>query len=168
MSQNPQLSVDAVYVLSVKKFKDRIEHIANETRRVGINFEFIFTHDADEIDPDVDKHFFGDCPILAKPQRSLVLKHIEAWKYCVDRGHKRILVLEDDVIFHDSFISKMGKLCVDLDPISSYLVYLGGADTKVPPEYFLATGLIIKNPIATTDGYITDYSACKKKIKLDS
>lgn len=164
MSSNPQLNIDAVYVLSVQKFKDRIKHIENESRRIGINFEFIFKHDADKIEADIDSHFFGESPILAKPQRSLVLKHIEAWKYCLDNGHKRILVLEDDVIFHDLFMSKIRNLCAELEPLSSYLVYLGGADTKVPPEYFLATSSIIKNPIATTDGYITDYSACKKRL----
>ncbi len=164
MNQHYQLNIDAVYVLSVKKFKDRIQHIEKETNRIGLNYEFIFEHDADEIDLDLDVKYFSANPMLAKPQRSLVLKHIEAWKHCVSKRQSRVLILEDDVILHDAFIKKVNVVCQELDSISDYLVYLGGADTKVPPQYFLEKSPIIANPIATTDGYITDLSACEKRL----
>jgi glycosyl transferase family 25 len=164
MSQSYPFNIDAVYVLSVKKFKDRIQHIEKQTNRIGLNFEFIFEHDANEINLDLDVNYFGDNTTLANPQRSLVLKHIEAWKNCVSRRQSRVLILEDDVIFHHAFVKKVDRICQELDILSDYLVYLGGADTKVPPQYFLATGPIIANPIATTDGYITDLSACEKRL----
>ena len=40
--------VDAVFVLSVKSFRDRIAHIQSELSHQGIAFEWIFEHDADE------------------------------------------------------------------------------------------------------------------------
>ena len=41
--------IDAVYVLSVKTFSQRIAHIKGELERHGIPFEFVFEHDASEI-----------------------------------------------------------------------------------------------------------------------
>jgi glycosyl transferase family 25 len=157
--------IDAVYVLSVKKFTDRITHIQNEMAKHQISFEFIFEYDLGEIDPLLEKNIFGSQPHIEGPQRSLVLKHISAWKKCVENHYKTILVFEDDVILHQFFNQEIDLVMKDIakkDP--SYLIFLGGADTRVPKEYFLSKEKVIKNPIATADGYVTDYSACKKRL----
>ncbi len=44
-------NIDAVYVLSVKKFTDRISHIQQELAKHQISFEFIFAYDLGSIDP---------------------------------------------------------------------------------------------------------------------
>ena len=99
MKSNFQLNIDAVYVLSVKKFKDRIQHIQKQAERLGIEFEFIFQHDADEINPDIDHYYFGENPTLAKPQRSLVLKHIESWKCCKEKATREFWCLKTMLFF---------------------------------------------------------------------
>jgi glycosyl transferase, family 25 len=157
--------IDAVYVLSVKKFTDRIAHIEKELANQSIAFEFIFEHDLGSIDPLLEEKTFGSHPKIEPPQRSLVLKHISAWKKCVENKYNNILVFEDDVILHQFFNQEIDLVMKDIakkDP--SYLIFLGGADTRVPKEYFLSKEKVIKNPIATADGYITDYSACYKRL----
>ncbi len=47
--------IDAVYVLTVKKFTDRIAHIQNELAKFHISFEFIFEYDLGSIDPLLEK-----------------------------------------------------------------------------------------------------------------
>jgi glycosyl transferase family 25 len=157
--------IDAVYVLSVKKFTDRITHIQNELAKHHISFEFIFEYDLDSIDPLLEKKTFGAQPNIEPPQRSLVLKHISAWKKCLENNYKNILVFEDDVILHQFFNQEIDLVMKDIarkDP--SYLIFLGGADTRVPKEYFLSKERVIKNSIATADGYITDNAACQKRL----
>lgn len=157
--------IDAVYVLSVKKFTDRIAHIQNEMAKHQISFEFIFEYDLGEIDPQLEKNTFGSQPLIEGPQRSLVLKHISAWKKCVENNFKNILVFEDDVILYQFFNQEIDLVMKDIakkDP--SYLIFLGGADTRVPKEYFLRKEKVIKNLIATADGYITDHTACQKRL----
>jgi glycosyl transferase, family 25 len=158
-------NIDAVYVLSVKKFADRIAHIQNELAKHHISFEFIFEYDLGSIDPLLEKKTFGPQPNIEPPQRSLVLKHISAWQKCVENQYKNILVFEDDVILHQFFNQEIDLVMKDIakkDP--SYLIFLGGADTRVPKEYFLSKEKIVKNPIATADGYITDHAACQKRL----
>ncbi len=157
--------IDAVYVLSVKKFTDRISHIQSELAKHQISFEFIFEYDLGSIDPLLEQKTFGIQPNIEPPQQSLVLKHITAWKKCVENNFKNILVFEDDVILHQFFNQEVNLVMKDIaqkDP--SYLIFLGGADTRVPKEYFLSKEKVIKNPIATADGYITDYLACQKRL----
>lgn len=157
--------IDAVYVLSVRKFTDRISHIEKELAKQSISFEFIFEHDLGSIDPQLEEKIFGSQPNIESPQRSLVLKHISAWKKCVENKCNNILVFEDDVILDKSFGQEIKLIMDDITKKDkSYLVFLGGADTRVPKEYFLSKEKIIVNPIATADGYITDNAACQKRL----
>ena len=140
--------IDAVYVLSVKKFTDRIAHIQNELARHHISFEFIFEYDLGSIDPLLEKKTFGPKPKIEPPQRSLILKHISAWQKCVEKQFKNILVFEDDVILHQFFNQEIDVVMKDVTKKEpSYLIFLGGADTRVPKEYFLSKEKIIKNPM---------------------
>ncbi len=158
-------NIDAVYVLSVKEFTDRVAHIEKELAKQSISFEFIFEHDLGSIDAILEEKTFGSQPKIEPPQRSLVLKHISAWKKCVENKYNNILVFEDDVILHQSFGQEIKLIMDDVaKKDKSYLIFLGGADTRVPKEYFLSKEKIITNPIATADGYITDYAACQKRL----
>ena len=96
-SQTVNQRVDAVFVLSVKSFHDRIRHIEAELQRHGIAFEWIFEHDADELTPGQIDAVFAPSD-MKRGHQSLVLKHIETWKRCVERGYRRVLVFEDDAV----------------------------------------------------------------------
>ena len=94
--------VDAVFVLSVRSFHDRIGHIEAGLRSHSIAFEWIFEHDAAELDPELIAATFASSD-MGPPRRSLVLKHIETWKRCVARGYRRVLVFEDDAMLERNF-----------------------------------------------------------------
>ena len=159
------LSVDAVYVLSVRSFTDRATHIHKQLEKHNIPFEFIYAHDIPEIKSEDLYTFFPSECTMGLPQKSLVLKHLEAWKHCIKHKYRRILILEDDVILHANFSKKLNFALGALDKLNAgYLLFLGGADTRVPREYFLEKGPIFKNPIATADGYVTDITACERRV----
>ena len=80
---------------------------------------------------------FGNAS-LPLPHKSLVLKHIQAWRLACERGHRRILVFEDDVILRNNFVDLLQRGLVAANTLEpGWLLYLGGADAKVPDSFFL-------------------------------
>src|SRR3979490_3625093 len=80
-----ELAIDAVFVLSVKSFAERIAHVRRELERFGIAFEFVFDFDAAELDDaTIQRHFAAGPPM--RKQMSLTLKHLQAWRLPGARG----------------------------------------------------------------------------------
>jgi glycosyl transferase, family 25 len=156
--------VDGVYVLTVKTFAQRIAHAREALARHGIAFEFVLEHDVPELDAALLRERF--LPSGMTPgQQSLALKHIAAWRRGLERGQRRILVFEDDVLLAADFSSRFDGAMRAADRLApGWLVFLGGADTKVPDRYFLAEGPLVPLPIATAEGYVTDLSAIEKRL----
>lgn len=156
------MHVDAVYVTSVRSFHDRRAHVARELQRHGIRFEFI-----DEFDPGDLKEsagLFARCGLEA-PHKSLILKHLRAWQLACERRERRILVFEDDALLHRRFVPKLNEaLAAARELPEGWLIYLGGADTKVPASFFRHRGPLIPQPIATAEAYVTDLEACRRRV----
>jgi glycosyl transferase family 25 len=122
--------VDAVYVLSVRTFDDRIAHIRRELARHGIGFEFIFDHDANAIPDALIARVFAPSD-LKRAHQSLVLKHIETWRRCVEKGLQRVLVFEDDAVLDDDFAEGFALAVAEATALGGpWLVYLGRGDNR--------------------------------------
>lgn len=166
MDIKDSLCIDKVYVLSVKSFSDRITHIKNELTKHNLEFEFIFDYDIDEINlPDFSKKNVLIEDNLQNAHKSLLLKHIKAWENCVQNNYKNILILEDDVLLDKNFSNTLKKIIHRSSYLTpGYLIFLSGRDTRVPKEFLLSNDLLFRHPIATADGYITDFHACIKRL----
>jgi glycosyl transferase family 25 len=161
----PPLGVDAVYVLSVRKFHDRIFHIEQELKKHDIDFEFIFEHDVEQLDPKVLENTFHPNTTLGLAHQSLVLKHITAWQRCLQNNYKNILVFEDDVVLDLYFKQKLSTILAFIQGYPpSYLIFLGGASAKVPSSFFLEKAPIFMHPIDTAEGYVTDNLAVQRRL----
>jgi glycosyl transferase family 25 len=155
--------VDAVYVLTVKTFAERIAHMRGELGRHGIEFRFVLEHDADELGPRELAQFAPSR--MRAAHQSLVLKHVAAWRDALERGHRRVLVLEDDAVLARDFEKRLDAAMQAADALPpGWLVYLGGADAKVPDAYFLSPGPLVPLAIATTEGYVTDAEAMRRRL----
>lgn len=151
-------------MLTVRSFHDRIAHIKEQLKRQGIQFEFIFKHDAEQLEAATIEHYFAASD-LKDQHKSLVLKHIETWRIAVARGLDRILVFEDDVILADNFVPKLIKAIEATNCIEpGYLIFLSGGNTKVPFDYFLSNETLFPHPIATAEGYVTDITAIQRRL----
>jgi glycosyl transferase family 25 len=156
--------VDAVYVLTVKTFAERIAHIRRELGRHAIEFSFVLEHDADELQAETVEAMFAPSR-MRRAQQSLVLKHLSAWREALARQHRRILVFEDDAVLARDFAPRFDLAMQAAERLApGWLVYLGGADTKVPDRYFLSPGPLIALPIATAEGYATDAEAMRRRL----
>ena len=162
MINNINQKVDRVYVVSVKSYSERINHIKNEMNRHRIDFHFVFNNDADELSEDITCKFDKN---LSLPQISLIMKNIEVWNDAIMNNFQNILVFEDDAILTKNFVTDLVSIINDVKKIKpGYLVFLGGADTKVPFNKIKTNKNIFKHPIATAEGYLTDLMACKKRV----
>jgi O-antigen ligase len=158
--------VDAVFVLSVKTFHDRIRHIESELGRHGVAFEWIFEHDADELtQPQIDAVFAPSD--MKRGHQSLVLKHIETWKRCVERGYRRVLVFEDDAVLARDFERVFVQAMDEADAVDRpYMVYLGCGDNKYAanarrsPTMLLAPGI----ELPATDATVLDRRAAELRL----
>ncbi len=156
-------AIDAVFVLSVKTFADRIAHVTRELGRFGIPFEFIFEFDAAELDEaTILQHFVAGSPM--KKQASLTLKHLQAWRLACTRGARRIMVFEDDVVLHLEFHARLAAAMRAADALApGWHIFLGGADAKVPDAFFLHPGPLVPLASTTADGYVSDLEACRRR-----
>ncbi len=156
--------VDMVYVLSVKTFSRRIAHIEDEMRKHNINFQFVFVYDIPEIDTQILNKSFAESA-MTMAQKSLVLKHIHAWQDAELNKYKRILIFEDDVILHSNFNSYFAAIATAINNLpADFLIFLGGADSKVPDSFLLSNETLVELPIATTEAYITDLPAIQRRL----
>jgi glycosyl transferase family 25 len=155
--------IDQVYVVTVKKFKERIKHIKQELPKHGIRFKFFYEHDTPNLAKDTQSKFNID---LKYGYKANVLQHIALWKDAVKNNYERILILEDDVILHKNFSFHFARLMHEIKKLpADYIVFLGGADTKVPEKFFLTKGLLYPLPIATSEGLVMDLSGIKRRLK---
>jgi glycosyl transferase family 25 len=157
--------IDMVYVLSVKTFTDRIAHIKTLMQQHDIPFEFIFEHDIPDMSSELLAQTFSSACKLTMAQKSLVLKHIQAWKNACLNQFKHVLVFEDDVILNKNFKLYFDKVVNAINQLpAGHLVFLGGADAKVPAHFLLSNETLVALPLATAEAYISDLTAMQRRV----
>lgn len=73
-----------IYVISVKRFIDRHQHMKAQAERFGIELEFIWDYDADVLTEN-DLAQLDASAKLPMKSASTVLKHLQAQKTMVER-----------------------------------------------------------------------------------
>lgn len=154
-----------VFVVSGRKFSDRHASIRAETSKLGLDVQFIFDFDVDDLTDDLLSRFSDDLP---KASISCVAKHLHAQRLIAESGYDFGLVLEDDCIFYDDasvvFPAVLSRL-PQLDP--GYLVFLGGGDNELDQRFFSGESgqLFIVSPMTTAEAYFTDADACGRRME---
>lgn len=155
--------VDAVYVLSVRSFADRIAHIKAQLARHRIGFEFIFEFDANAIPPETIAAVFAPSDMKLAHQ-SLVLKHIETWRRCVAGGFRHVLVFEDDAVLARGFVAGLAEALAEADRLApGWLIYLGrGNNRNVGGRGREA--LLPGGELPATDALVFDSEAARRRL----
>jgi glycosyl transferase family 25 len=157
--------VDAVFVVSVRAFTDRIEHMRAEMARFGIQFEWVFDFDPDSIDATLLESTFAPSDLKITHQ-SLVLKHAATWRACVESNLRRVLVLEDDVVLARNFSQVFERALQEADRLApGYLIYLGCGDNRYVDEAAsAATALVPGGPLSAADAIVFDREAARRRL----
>jgi glycosyl transferase family 25 len=157
--------VDAVFVVSVRSFADRIEHMRSEMDRFGIGFEWMFDFDPGTIDPALLERTFAPSDLRLSHQ-SLVLKHAATWRACVERGLRRVLVFEDDVVLARDFAQVLERAMREADGLApGYLVYLGCGDNRYIEGAGGSGGALVPGgPLSAADAIVFDQLAARRRL----
>lgn len=157
--------VDAVFVVSVRTFTERIEHMRREMARFGIRFEWMFDYDPGSIDPALIERTFAPSDLKASHQ-SLVLKHAATWRACVERDLRRVLVFEDDVVLAPDFPQAFGRAMQEADRLApGYLIYLGCGDNRyVDGAAHCDATLVPGGPLSAADAVVFDREAARRRL----
>jgi glycosyl transferase family 25 len=156
--------VDAVYVLSVRTFADRIAHIEAEMARHGVAFEFVFDYDANAIPPELIDRMFAPSDLRLAHQ-SLVLKHVRTWQLAVERNLGRVLVFEDDAVLEDRFETVVGAALDEAERLApGWTIYLGRGNNQVLPGARGAPMLRPGAALPATDALLFDREAAQRRL----
>lgn len=156
--------VGAVFVLSVRSFSDRIEHMRAELARHDIEFEFVFEFDANAIPPAVVEETFGPSD-LGRAQQSLVLKHLHVQRLCVERGLERVLVFEDDAVLDPDFAACFAAAMREADRLApGYLVYLGRGNNSYLGTKDSRSELVAGGLLPATEALVFDRASAERRL----
>lgn len=113
-SKSNTLGYDKIYVINLKRRKDRRDTLIKENPE--IDFTFIEAVDGKDLIPGelqkqglLDRSFFDPTGMLTKGIFACALSHKKAWDQALEDGVENALFLEDDIYFTTPFI-KNNKL----------------------------------------------------------
>jgi GR25 family glycosyltransferase involved in LPS biosynthesis len=120
---------DAIYCINLDRRPDRWDESVDEFKKWGIEgFERFSAYDGQKIQR-INNH-------TSSSEQGLVFSNIDILKDAIGKGHKSILVLEDDFVFTPDFC-KIQDLLKDV-PQDWDLLYFGGNHNGhkgiIPPE----------------------------------
>ncbi|HEX4877386.1 MAG TPA: glycosyltransferase family 25 protein [Chitinophagaceae bacterium] len=124
---------DKVLVMTVARFTERQERV--KERLAGIDFEFFFGADKNELDdkkigqqylykPENSLSVWQIFPPLNTGEIACALSHTMIYRAMLDNNWQRILILEDDVVPDDTTLPMLADCLKEL-PADWELFYLG-------------------------------------------
>lgn len=115
---------DHVYCLNLPESKERAEMTLSRSHRFGLSFSFY---------PAISGKIFGDIfsgyresrkTSLTNPNyMACALSHLSIYRHALTNGHKRILIIEDDLLFHKSLNENFSSFIQEV-PNDWWLLYL--------------------------------------------
>lgn len=126
--------LERVYVINVKAFEARRQHVTAELARFGVTAEFVHDWDVPELNADCARWFAQPCT-LSPAQMSCCMKHLTALQRIIERGEDRALILEDDVVLADGFAEAVRIATQERTQFSPlHVVFLGNGGNFYTPR----------------------------------
>jgi glycosyl transferase family 25 len=156
--------VDAVFVLSVRSFTDRIAHIEAELARHGIAFEFVFEFDANAIPAELIARRFAPSD-MKLAHKSLVLKHVRTWELAVERNLAHTLVFEDDAVLDQRFDEIVEPALDEAQRLPpGWMIYLGRGNNQIVGGGRSGPMLVPGGELPATDALVFDREAARRRL----
>ncbi|MEY3807818.1 MAG: hypothetical protein RI893_794 [Pseudomonadota bacterium] len=159
--------LDHIYVLNVKQFTERRVFMEKQLAKHGLEAEFIFEWDADELTEEVNKRYFAKDNNLSAAQKSCALKHITAFEKIVESQNGFALILEDDAIFAQDFSLGLQRALIQSGQFSGEkIIYIGSGGNFFTPKSQRKPGqyLYLGTRGRFTDSYLIDKATAQKRL----
>jgi glycosyl transferase, family 25 len=159
--------LEHIYVLNVKKFTDRRVFMEQQLAEAGLQAEFIFDWDADELTDDIVERYFAKNNNLSAAQKSCALKHITALQKVAESGSEFVLILEDDAVFAKRFSLGLRRALTQSEQFSPpKVIYIGSGGNFFTPKSQRKPGqyLYLGARGRFADSYIIDSYTAQKRL----
>lgn len=161
---NQQL--DSLFVLNVKQFSQRRTFMEQQLAAVGMQAEFIFDWDIEDLNDEVIARYFTGDNRLSPAQQSCALKHVLALqKTAASNG--LALILEDDAVLSKDFKTGLQHA---LEQRSQFpgdkVIYIGSGGNFFTPKSQRKPGqyLYLGNRGRFGDSYMLDGATAQKRL----
>ena len=159
-------SLKQIFVLNVRSFSERRLFMQQQLAAVGLQAEFIFDWDIDDLNEQIVKQYFNDNNNLSAGQKSCALKHITALKKAA-ANDGFTLILEDDAVFNNDFILGLQRVFEQSDQFpGEKVIYIGSGGNFFTPQSQRKSGqyLYLGRRGRFTDSYILDNATANKRL----
>ena len=163
--ENQQL--DYIYVLNVKKFTERRAVMEKQLAKEGLQAEFIFDWDVDELTDEIIERYFANNNTLSAAQKSCALKHITALEKVAQSNSRFNLILEDDALFGKDFSLGLQRALSQSEQFpGDKVIYIGSGGNFFTPKSQRKPGqyLYLGARGRFADSYIIDSSTAQKRL----
>lgn len=160
------LGLDAIYILNVKAFDERLRAISAQLARLGLHAEVIQMWDPPDITPEAEARWFVPGR-LTVAQRSCALKHVEALQRIAARRHRHALVLEDDAVLAPDFADGVRRALAEAGnyPEASVIFIGSGGNFYTPRSQREPGRSLYPGPRGRfADSYIIGHAAAAKRL----
>lgn len=161
------------YIMHYTPLCDRKIHMQKQCDAAGITAIYIEEHDRDLLTEQQKAKFTG----LKLGLVSLILKHVEAWRLISKGTRPWGLILEDDAILCDNFLSRFNTYMTEVPDDFDILMINAGCDLHIPIVFIQPDKHIyLRGTHATvwggggatrcTDGYVISKSCATNLVTL--
>jgi len=167
MSLEKNKKIDHIYVLNVKKFTDRRAFMEKQLANAGLQAEFIFDWDADDLTDEIIDRYFAKDNNLSAAQKSCALKHITALQKVSESNSEFALILEDDAVFAKDFSLGLQHALRQSEQFSdNKVIYIGSGGNFFTPKSQRKLGqyLYVGTRGRFADSYIINSITAQKRL----
>jgi GR25 family glycosyltransferase involved in LPS biosynthesis len=152
---------DKIFVLNLERRPDRLVKVSEKLNQIGIEFEIFKAIDGNDLEFDNSNFVQGKGLIENKYALACLRSHKSIIALAKERGYKKILILEDDVLLANNFNIHFQKLRNLKD---WKLIYLGGSQYNWKLDH-IEDFYLSKNTLGTF-AYSIDESIYDEVIEL--
>lgn len=167
MDMTKHTGLDHIYVLNVKKFTQRRAFMEQQLAEAGLQAEFIFEGDADELTDELVGRYFVENNTLSAAQKSCALKHILALEKIAASNSMFNLVLEDDAVFAKGFTQGVRRALTQSGQfLGDKVIFIGSGGNFFTPKSQRKPGqyLYLGARGRFADSYIIDSTTAQKRL----
>lgn len=117
--------INKIYVCHYTKLTERVESLKEQLSRYNLDTDWILSNDKEDLNIEllkkefvnIDKFFQlpGHYRKLRLSELSLLLKHYEIWKDMKNNNIQNALILEDDALLSDNFVTLFNEYTKDIN-----------------------------------------------------
>jgi GR25 family glycosyltransferase involved in LPS biosynthesis len=152
--------IGKIYVCHYTKLTERVDPLKEQLSKYNLDTDWILSNDKEDINIELLKNEFvnidnffqlpGHYRKLRLSELSLLLKHYEIWKDMKNNDIKHALILEDDALLSDNFVSLFNEYTKDIN--KDYDIIWVGSCCNLHTNG--SSNLIKKNGSRCTHGYM--------------